>query len=107
SQFPDKIAQLIRKYKLREAQAEAMNLARLGNKYLADTEPWKLAKEDMERVKTIMNIALQITANLSIVFAPFLPQKAKKIAEFLNFESKTWDFSGKPDLLKSGHQLNE
>ena len=106
-QAPDKIADLIRKYKLREAQAEAMNLARLGNKYLADTEPWKLAKTDMERVKTIMNIALQITANLSIVFAPFLPKKAQKIAEFLNFDQKSWNFAGKSNLLENGHKLNK
>lgn len=105
--FPNKIADLIRRYKLREAQAEAMNLARLGNKYLADTEPWKLAKTDLERVNTIMNIALQITANLSIVFAPFLPKKAQKMAEFLNFEQKSWNFAGKHDLLPSGHSINK
>jgi methionyl-tRNA synthetase len=105
--YPDKIAGLIRKYKLREAQAEAINLARLGNKYLAETEPWKLAKTDMERVKTIMNIALQITANLSIVFAPFLPKKAKKIAEFVNIETLSWKNAGKSDILKSGHQMNK
>ncbi|UKN00606.1 methionine--tRNA ligase [Paracrocinitomix mangrovi] len=105
--FPAKIGELIMKYKLREAQAEAINLARLGNKYLADTEPWKLAKTDMERVKTIMNVALQITANLSIVFAPFLPKKAQKIGEFVNFDSKNWGFAGKSDLLPEGHQLNK
>jgi len=106
-EFPDRIAGLIKKYKLREAQAEAMNLARLGNKYLAETEPWKLAKTDMSRVNTIMNIALQITANLTIVFAPFLPKKAEKIAEFLNFDQKLWSFAGKTDLLDAGHQLSE
>lgn len=105
-EFPARIAELIKKYKLREAQAEAMNLARLGNKYLAETEPWKLAKTDMKRVDTIMNIALQITANLTIVFSPFLPKKAQKIAEFLNFEQKNWSFAGKTDLLSTGHQLN-
>jgi methionyl-tRNA synthetase len=107
AEFPTRIADLIKKYKLREAQSEAINLARLGNKYLAETEPWKLAKTDMTRVDTIMNIALQITANLTIVFAPFLPGKAKKIAEFLNFEEKDWTFAGKMDLLENGHQLNE
>ncbi|MBD3636204.1 MAG: methionine--tRNA ligase [Crocinitomicaceae bacterium] len=106
-QAPEKIADLIKRYRLREAQAEAMNLARLGNRYLADTEPWKLAKTDMERVKTIMNIALQITANLSIVFAPFLPKKSGKIAEFLNIDAHSWEFAGKPDLLKTDHQLNK
>ena len=105
--FPNSISDLIRRYRLREAQAEAMNLARLGNKYLADTEPWKLAKTDLERVKTIMNIALQITANLSIVFAPFLPKKAQKMAEFLNFEQKTWGSAGKMDLLENGHSINK
>lgn len=104
---PAKIADLIKRYKLREAQAEAMNLARLGNKYLAETEPWKLAKTDMERVKTIMNIALQITANLTIVFAPFLPKKAQKIGAFLNFNTNNWKNAGKSDLLAAGHQLNK
>ena len=106
-EFPARIADLIKRYKIREAQAEAINLARLGNKYLAETEPWKLAKTDMSRVDTIMNVALQITANLTIVFAPFLPEKAKKIADFLNFEQKDWSFAGKVDLLENGHQLNE
>ncbi|MCH2233193.1 MAG: methionine--tRNA ligase [Crocinitomicaceae bacterium] len=105
--FPEKIAGLIRKYKLREAQSEAMNLARLGNKYLAETEPWKLAKTDMERVNTIMNIALQISASLSIVFAPFLPKKAQKIGEFLNFESNNWENAGNSDLLESGHSIGQ
>lgn len=107
AEFPEKISGLIMKYKLREAQAEAMNMARLGNKYLAETEPWKLSKTDMDRVKTIMNIALQITANLSIVFSPFLPKKASKIAHFLNISPLSWQKAGKIDLLLSGHQLNE
>lgn len=106
-EFPKRISELIKKYKLREAQAEAINLARLGNKYLAETEPWKLAKTDMARVDTIMNIALQITANLTIVFSPFLPKKAQKIGEFLNFGAKNWSFAGKTDLLEDGHQLND
>ena len=84
-----------------------MNFARLGNKYLAETEPWKLAKTDMSRVETIMNIALQITANLTIVFAPFLPIKAAKIAEFLNCGKLAWENAGSADLLPSGHSLNE
>ncbi|HIP37574.1 MAG TPA: methionine--tRNA ligase [Crocinitomix sp.] len=107
AEFPQKIEKLIRAYKLREAQAEAINLARLGNKYLAETEPWKLAKTDMARVETIMNIALQITASLTIAFQPFLPQKAKKIAEFLNIELLKWNSFGKEDLLEVGHQLNK
>src|SRR5690606_10172101 len=83
----------------------AMNLARLGNKYLAETEPWKLAKTDMERVKTIMNIALQITANLTVVFQPFLPEKAKQIANFLNLPLLNWEHAGKTDLLENSHQI--
>jgi len=107
SAFPDKIEKLIRAYKLREAQSEAMNLARLGNKYLAETEPWKLAKTDMKRVETILNIALQITANLTIVFQPFLPEKTAKIAEFLNINRLDWSFAGKDNILQKGHLLNK
>jgi len=106
-EYPSKIEKLIRAYKLREAQAEAINLARLGNKYLAETEPWKLAKTDMDRVETIMNIALQITANLTIAFQPFLPQKAATIAEFLGMEMLKWDSLGSDSLLEEGHQLNK
>ena len=105
--YPAKIEKLIRAYKLREAQAEAINLARLGNKYLAETEPWKLSKTDMPRVETIMNIALQITANLTIAFQPFLPQKAKTIAEFLNIDLLKWDNLGSDSILEAGHQLNK
>jgi len=106
-EYPSKIEKLIRAYKLREAQAEAINLARLGNKYLAETEPWKLAKTDMARVETIMNIALQITANLTIAFQPFLPQKAATIAEFLGMKMLKWDSLGSDSLLEEGHQLNK
>lgn len=106
AEFPAKIEGLIRKYKIREAQSEAMNFARLGNKYLAETEPWKLAKTDMERVETIMNIALQITANLTIVFAPFLPEKAKTIAFFLNCGTLDWDLAGSVDILAASHALD-
>ncbi len=104
--IPDRIAKLVYAYKLRDAQAEAMNLARLGNKYLAETEPWKLVKTDVERVKTIMNIALQITANLSIVLQPFLPATAKKLSEFLNFNTTDWTNAGGDDLLKSGQMTS-
>ncbi|MDR2920975.1 MAG: methionine--tRNA ligase [Tannerella sp.] len=92
-------------YHFREAQKEAMNLARIGNKYLADTEPWKLAKTDMERVATILNIALQITANLSIVFEPFLPFSMKKLNRMLNITPLGWSRLGATDLLAAGHQL--
>ncbi|MFK8036858.1 MAG: methionine--tRNA ligase [Crocinitomicaceae bacterium] len=105
--YPDKIENLLRAYKIREAQSEAMNLARLGNKYLAETEPWKLAKTDMLRVETILNIALQITANLTIIFQPFLPQKAKKLAEFLNIDLLNWNSAGQNNVLSTGHQLNK
>ncbi|MDB2657258.1 methionine--tRNA ligase, partial [Crocinitomicaceae bacterium] len=103
--IPQRISKLVYDYKLREAQAEAMNLARLGNKYLADTEPWKLVKDEAnsDRVKTIMNIALQITANLSIVLKPFLPATASKLSVFLNFESNDWTKAGASDLLAAGH----
>ena len=105
--IPTRIAELLYKYKIREAQQEAMNLARIGNKYLADTEPWKLAKTDPERVKTIMNIALQITANLSIVFEPFLPDTADKLRSFMNLEKMDWTKAGSMDLLPEGSVTNK
>lgn len=105
--FPEKIEDLLRRYKIREAQSEALNLARLGNKYLAETEPWKLAKTDMNRVETILNIALQITANLTLVLAPFLPQKVKKIASFLNYNESDWNQAGSIDLLPDNHALDK
>ena len=105
--IPDRISQLVYDYKLRDAQAEAMNLARLGNKYLADTEPWKLVKTNAKRVETIMNIALQITANLSLVLQPFLPSTAQKLSEFLNFNSSDWGEAGKNDLIKAGQSTNK
>jgi methionyl-tRNA synthetase len=104
--IPERIGKLIYAYKLRDAQAEAMNLARLGNKYLADQEPWKLVKTDPKRVETIMNIALQITANLSIVLQPFLPKTAGKLGDFLNFEAGNWSAAGKDDQLVAGHLIN-
>ncbi len=104
-QIPGKIANLVYDYKLREAQAEAMNLARLGNKYLADMEPWKMAKDpaNKERVETIMNIALQITANLSIILQPFLPATAQKLSDFLDFKSTDWEKAGNANLIPEGH----
>jgi methionyl-tRNA synthetase len=104
--IPDRISKLVYAYKLRDAQAEAMNLARLGNKYLADQEPWKMVKIDAKRVETVMNIALQITANLSVVLQPFLPTTAKKLSAFLNFSSPNWEDAGSPDLLKAGITTN-
>lgn len=99
--------ELIYTYKLRDAQAEAMNLARIGNKFLAETEPWKLIKTDEERVKTIMNLALQITANLSIVLQPFLPGTAEKLSEFLNFKSMKYSSAGDMNLLHAGHSTEK
>jgi methionyl-tRNA synthetase len=101
-----KIEELVYAYKLRDAQAEAMNLARIGNKFLAETEPWKLIKTDEDRVKTIMNLALQITANLSIVLQPFLPATATKLSEFLNFQVTDWSLAGGHNLLEEGHPTN-
>jgi methionyl-tRNA synthetase len=94
-------------FKFREAVKEAMNLARLGNKYLADTEPWKLIKTDEERVKTILNISLQITANLAILMEPFLPFTAGKMKRMINLGDYTWKDLGNVALLEAGHQLNE
>jgi methionyl-tRNA synthetase len=104
--LPARISRLVYSYKLRDAQAEAMHLARLGNKYLAETEPWKLVKTDPERVKTILNIALQITANLSIVLQPFLPSTAKKLGQFLNLEVDDWTKAGEDNLLEAGNITN-
>ena len=93
-------------YHFREALKTAMNLARIGNKYLADTEPWKLAKTDMSRVATILNIALQITANLTIVFSPFLPFSSEKLLRMLDInEAFSWDSLGSMELLSVGHQI--
>jgi methionyl-tRNA synthetase len=94
-------------YRFREALKEAMNMARLGNKYLADAEPWKVIKSDPERVKTIMNIALQITANLTIVCEPFLPFSMEKLRGWINFRELKWSEAGKTDLLASGHSINK
>jgi methionyl-tRNA synthetase len=90
-------------YRFREALKEAMNLARLGNKYLADTEPWQVVKTDPERVKSIMNIALQITANLTIVCEPFLPFSMEKLRGWLNYVQPKWSNAGNIDLLLPGH----
>ncbi|WP_373763810.1 methionine--tRNA ligase [Porphyromonas loveana] len=93
-------------FHFREALKEAMNLARIGNKYLADTEPWKLAKTDMPRVASILNLALQITANLAIAFEPFLPFSATKLMAMLSVEAPFgWDRLGSTDLLPEGHRL--
>ena len=94
-------------FRFRDAQKEAMNLARIGNKYLADTEPWKLAKTDMERTATILHIGLQIAANLAIAFEPFLPFSAKKLRDMLGMETFSWNDLGSIELLKEGAKLGE
>ena len=103
---PIKIGECIEKYKLRDALSEMMRLARLGNKYLADTEPWKLKKLDEDRTKTIMNIALQLTASLSILSKPFLPFTADKLADMLNVSEICWDQSAE-QLLPDNHQIKK
>lgn len=105
--FPAKIAKSIEAYRFREALAEMMNLARLGNKYLADEEPWKLVKTDEVRTQTIMNIALQIAANLSIVSEPFMPFTAEKLRNMLGIERLNWAQSGADNLLVEGVQIEK
>ena len=100
-----KVEALLDVFKFRDAQKEAMNLARIGNKYITDCEPWHVAKTDMERVKTILYISLQLVANLEIAFEPFLPFSSKKLREMLNVAETKWDQLGSTDLLKPGHQL--
>lgn len=107
ARFPEKISKLVYAYKLRDAQAEAMNLARLGNKYLAESEPWKLVKTDPLRVETIMHIALQITANLALLLEPFLPATAAKLRNYLDLPLTDWSEIGKYNLLKEGHAVNK
>lgn len=94
-------------FKFRYAQRAAMNLARIGNKYLADTEPWKVAKTDMDRVATILNLSLQLVANLAIAFEPFLPFSSRKLREMLNVDVAEWENLGSTTLLETGHQLNK
>lgn len=101
------VERLLDTYHFRDAQKEAMNLARIGNKYLADTEPWKLSKTDMERVGTILNISLQLVANLAIAFEPFLPFSSERLRRMLNMDSFDWAELGRNDLLPAGHQLNK
>ena len=105
--FPSKIAKSIESYRFREALSEMMNLARLGNKYLADEEPWKLVKTDAVRTQTIMNIALQIAANLSIVSEPFIPFTAKKLKAMLALGSFQWEMAGADNLVVAGAQINK
>ena len=100
-----KVEALLDVFKFRDAQKEAMNLARLGNKYITDCEPWHVAKTDMERVKTILYISLQLVANLKIAFEPFLPFSSAKLREMLGIKETEWEQLGSTELLKPGHQL--
>lgn len=104
---PENVAAAIDQFKFREALNQFMELARIGNKYLADTEPWKLIKEDESRVKTILNVALQISANLAILCEPFLPFTSKKLTTILNLEVKKWSAAGSTELIAEGHKLNK
>jgi methionyl-tRNA synthetase len=106
-EFPMRVGSSLDHFRFREALNEMMNLARLGNKYLTDSEPWKLIKTDEERVRTILNISLQICANLSVIAYPFLPFSADKLAGMLNLEGLNWGDAGKTDLLKEARQLNK
>ncbi len=101
------VESLLDNFKFRDAQKQAMELARIGNKYLAETEPWKVFKTDPERVGTILNLALQISANLAIAFEPFLPFSAAKLRTMLGMETFEWENLGRTDLLAAGHKLGE
>jgi len=104
--FREKVESNLEAFRFRQALAEAMNLARLGNKYLADTEPWKVMKTDPDRVRTIMYISLQITANLAIILDPFLPFSMNKLRNWLSLADTGWDKAGSTDLLKPGHKVS-
>ena len=104
---PDRIAVSLDKYRFREALARYMEIARAGNKYLADTEPWKLIKEDKERVGTILNLALQIVANLAVLGEPFLPDTANKISAIINLDKLPWKEAGTDQLLQAGQPINQ
>ncbi len=105
--YPDKISLHIANYKFREALSEMMNLARMGNKYLTESEPWKIFKTAPDKVRTIINISLQICANLSIVAEPFIPFTAAKMKRILNLPDLNWQQAGKPDLLSPGQTISE
>lgn len=100
-----RLEELLENFKFRDAQKEAMNLARIGNKYIADSEPWKLIKTDPERVKTIIYISLQLTANLAIAFEPFLPFSSKRLRNMIGMEQFNWEQLGSTDLLPTGRKL--
>lgn len=101
------VEKLLDEFRFRDAQKEAMNLARIGNKYLADSEPWKLQKTDPKRVETILNLSLQLVANLAIAFEPFLPFSSKKLRHMLNMEEFDWNDLGSTMLIAAGHKINK
>ena len=103
----EKVEQFLNVFKFREAQKEAMNLARIGNKYITECEPWKVWKTDPKRVETILNISLQLVANLAIAFEPFLPFSSEKLRKMINMPNFEWTQLGSTDLLKAGDQLGE
>ena len=103
----EKVEQFLDVFKFREAQKEAMNLARIGNKYITECEPWKVWKTDPKRVETILNISLQLVANLAIAFEPFLPFSSEKLRKMINMPNFEWTQLGSTDLLKAGDQLGE
>ena len=103
----EKVEQYLDNFKFREAQKEAMNLARIGNKYITECEPWKVWKTDPKRVETILNISLQLVANLAIAFEPFLPFSSKDLRQMIGMEKFDWAELGRTDLLEAGHQLGE
>ena len=110
SEFKDvkaNVEEYLEQFKFREAQKETMNLARIGNRYITECEPWKVAKTDMERVKTILYVCLQLTANLSIAFEPFLPFSSKTLRNMIALDTFSWEQLGDMDILKAGKQLNE
>ena len=103
----EKVEAYLEAFKFREAQKEAMNLARIGNKYITECEPWKVWKTDLKRVETILNLSLQLVANLSIAFEPFLPFSSKKLRSMINMTEYDWSELGSTDLLPAGKQLAE
>ena len=106
SEYPDMLSRNIENYKFRDALSTFMDISRLGNKYLADTEPWNLIKEDRERVGTILNLSLQVAANLAIMGEPFLPFTVEKINNILRLDKNQWNSAGSIDLIDTGHQIN-
>jgi methionyl-tRNA synthetase len=107
SSAPGKIADAIEAYRMRDAQNEMMNLARAGNKFLTETEPWKLNKTDPAKAAEVIEKCLQLAANLAVICAPFLPNTSKKMAEMLNIETGGWETAGRTHVIKAGHQIGK